>query len=143
MQNLKHRYLCKVDQLSPVPSELFRPHHPCHVMLEIHDRNYYLLIVQDSISHINQQLPDEQQISKEPNTVLVGPNSELDSLSVINLIIEVEERIYTSYGKRIQILDLGPGTQCFASARAKGNVGVATELSFFHVGIGYIDVTKN
>ena len=75
----------------------------------------YLLIVQDSISHINQQLPDEQQISKEPNTVLVGPNSELDSLSVINLIIEVEERIYTSYGKRIQILDKGimseePGT---------------------------------
>lgn len=78
-------------------------------------KDQYLLIVQDSISHINQQLPDEQQISKEPNTVLVGSNSELDSLSVINLIIEVEERIYTDYGKRIQILDKGimseePGT---------------------------------
>lgn len=70
-------------------------------------RDKYLLIVQDSISHINQQLPDEQQISNDLDTVLVGTNSEIDSLSVINLIIEVEERIYNSLGIRIQILDKG------------------------------------
>ena len=75
----------------------------------------YLVIIQDSIEHINQQLPSEQQISKEPDTVLVGPMSNLDSLSVINLIVEVEERIYATSGERIEILDKGimseePGT---------------------------------
>jgi acyl carrier protein len=70
-------------------------------------RDKYILFVLDSISHINQQLPAEKQISQDLATVLVGPNSELDSLSLINLIIEVEERINASLGKRIPILDKG------------------------------------
>lgn len=66
-----------------------------------------ILIVQDSIAHINLQLPEKQQISSDFTTVLVGPNSELDSLSLINLIVEVEERISSSLGIRIPILDKG------------------------------------
>jgi len=70
-------------------------------------RDKCILIVQDSISHINLQLPEKLQISSDFSTVLVGPNSELDSLSLINLIVEIEERISSSFGKRIPILDKG------------------------------------
>ena len=63
--------------------------------------------VLDSISEINQQLPTERQIGSDLATVILGQKSELDSLSLINLIIEIEEKISSSSGRRIPILDKG------------------------------------
>ena len=64
-------------------------------------------LVTDSIAHINQQLPTEKQISSDLSTKIIGPGSDLDSLSLINLVIEIEEKIAASMGRRIPILDKG------------------------------------
>jgi acyl carrier protein len=63
--------------------------------------------VANSIAHINQQLPSDKQISSDLSTKITGPGSDLDSLSLINLVIDIEEKIATSMGRRISILDKG------------------------------------
>jgi hypothetical protein len=57
------------------------------------------------IDRINEQLPPEQRIAKLTDTVLFGPGSTLDSLTLINLMVEVEEAVNAAYRKRFSILE--------------------------------------
>ena len=50
-------------------------------------------IVFDTIDEINEQLPQENQLIKAEDTILVGKNGELDSLGLVNLIVATEQRI--------------------------------------------------
>ncbi|MDB3882595.1 hypothetical protein N9299_04350 [Amylibacter sp.] len=69
----------------------------------------------ESIAHINLQLPAEQKIELNFETTIVGPDSILDSLSLINLIVEIEERIELISGSRVSILDKGLMSEEFGS----------------------------
>lgn len=57
------------------------------------------------IDRINEQLPPEERIAKDPGTVLVAADGGLESLTLINLMVEVEEAVATAAGKRVSILE--------------------------------------
>jgi acyl carrier protein len=82
----------------------------------------FTIIVTNSIAHINQQLPTDKQISSDLSTKITGPGSDLDSLSLINLVIEIEEKIAASMGRRIPILDKG------IMSEEHGNINTLGEL---------------
>ena len=59
----------------------------------------------DCIDKINEQLPPDDRIAKEPGSILVGPGSGLDSLTLINLMVEIEETVSASSKYRLSILE--------------------------------------
>ncbi|MDQ3002359.1 MAG: hypothetical protein M3Y08_13995 [Fibrobacterota bacterium] len=54
---------------------------------------------------INEQLPPEERIAKDTGTLLVGTGSALESLTLINLMVEIEETVSASSGRRISLLE--------------------------------------
>ena len=50
-----------------------------------------LKVVFDCIDQLNQQLPLELRLPKSPETVFTGAGSTLDSLSIITLLVAVEQ----------------------------------------------------
>ena len=50
-----------------------------------------LQMVYSAIDRINRQNPDSEPVEKDPSTILYGSKSKLDSLSLINLIVNVEQ----------------------------------------------------
>lgn len=57
------------------------------------------------IEKINEQLPPEERIAKDKATILAGTGSALESLTLINLMVELEETVHASSNKRISILE--------------------------------------
>lgn len=66
-----------------------------------------LKTVYAAIDELNLQLPTDKRIGKCPDTVLWGPASALDSLSVLNLIIATEQRINEEFGASVVLTDDG------------------------------------
>ena len=50
-----------------------------------------------AIDEVNCSLPEEEQLEKLPNTILAGDQGTLDSLGLINFIVELEGRIKKDY----------------------------------------------
>lgn len=78
-----------------------------------------LTIIIDRIARLNEQLPEEERLNLTAETALWGGESGLDSLSLINLIVEIEEALQTRLGLRIEILEAGvmqDGAPQFATA---------------------------
>lgn len=57
------------------------------------------------IEMINEQLPADDRIVAAAGTKLVGDGVSLESLTLINLIVEIEERVAVSSGTRLAVLD--------------------------------------
>ena len=58
------------------------------------------------VDEINQLLPPEQQLLKSSETVLLGKESKLDSLGLINFIVATEEKIEEKFdGATIMLAD--------------------------------------
>ena len=62
-----------------------------------------LEIIYNSIEEIN--LQRNLNIEREPDTPLFGSNSDLDSLGLVNLIVNIEENINNEYDVSISIAD--------------------------------------
>ena len=58
-----------------------------------------------AIDEINQQLPIEDHLEKSLDAVLLGINSKLDSLGLINLIVAVEQNIEDEFDVTITLAD--------------------------------------
>lgn len=58
-----------------------------------------------ALDSVNDTLPPEQQVEKSPETSLFGPNSKLDSLSLVTLIAELEGLILEEDGIQVTIAD--------------------------------------
>jgi acyl carrier protein len=56
-----------------------------------------------AIDEVNEQLPDQRKLKKSPQTVLIGASSSVDSLTVVNLIVAVEQKIEEKYGVVINL----------------------------------------
>lgn len=67
------------------------------------DKNEIIGIIFNCIEDINQK--NGSHISKTVNTELFGPESALDSLGLVNLIVGVEEAINEKYDISINIAD--------------------------------------
>jgi hypothetical protein len=68
------------------------------------DATAALAIIYAAVEQLNRQLPAEQRLAQSPDAVVTGAGSTLDSLSIITLLVSVEQ----SAGERgvtISLLD--------------------------------------
>lgn len=64
-----------------------------------------LQVVAACIADLNAQLPADQQLSDSPNAILLGEGGTLDSLSLVNLMVSLEEALSAVLGRTVGLLD--------------------------------------
>jgi hypothetical protein len=69
------------------------------------NQNDALTIIFDCVTELNKQLPPAERLAKAENSVLVGHGSALDSLSIITLLVSVEDAVAARGGARVSLLD--------------------------------------
>jgi len=58
-----------------------------------------------AVDEINEQLPKGVRVAKSLDAPLYGPGGNLESIDLVNLIIEVEEKVKDAFGVSITIAD--------------------------------------
>ena len=58
-----------------------------------------------AVDAFNEQSESKHQLKKSPTTILFGKGGQLDSLALVTLIIEVEEKIVDELGVSIVLAD--------------------------------------
>lgn len=58
-----------------------------------------------AIDSINAQLPDSRKLEKSPEFPLVGPDSTVESLTLMSFIVDAEERIHDEIGVELVLAD--------------------------------------
>lgn len=61
-------------------------------------------LIHETIDEVNEFLPSEGRMEKSPQTVIVGAGSNLDSLSIVNFLTTLEEKVAASTGRAISLL---------------------------------------
>ena len=62
-------------------------------------------VIFDAIDELNYQLPEEQRLEKSIDTVLFGRAGRLDSLGLVNLIVEIEQKAEKEFGVTVTLAD--------------------------------------
>ena len=65
--------------------------------------NPYYSIIRNAIQELN-DTKEGDTIGSTPDTVLLGPDSVIDSIDLINLIVAIEEQVSTTYGQSINLV---------------------------------------
>ena len=68
-------------------------------------RNKILKGIYVAIDEINEQLPEDQNLEKSLETVLLGSSGKLESINLVNLLVAIEENIEETFGIPISITD--------------------------------------
>jgi len=68
-------------------------------------RNKILKGIYVAIDEINEQLPEDQNLEKSLETVLLGSSGKLESVNLVNLLVAIEENIEETFGIPISITD--------------------------------------
>jgi acyl carrier protein len=63
-------------------------------------------IIYQSLTEVNEQLPNEAQIQKSLDSTLLAGNGGLDSLGFVNFVALVEEKCAHKYGVTLSLADL-------------------------------------
>lgn len=63
------------------------------------------IIIETAIDEVNEEVEDSYLINKAASTSLLGPNSSVDSLSLVRLLVTVERLIEEKTGRSIVIVD--------------------------------------
>jgi acyl carrier protein len=58
-----------------------------------------------ALDEVNKMLPTSERIKKSENILLIGHNAELDSLQLMNLIVELEQQIEIIFNSSIILTD--------------------------------------
>tara|TARA_B100001093_G_C26704852_1_gene960740 strand:- start:22 stop:330 length:309 start_codon:yes stop_codon:yes gene_type:complete len=61
--------------------------------------------IYDSIDEWNERSKAESKLEKKDTTILMGENSKLDSLGIVNFIVTVEEKIEDEFDQSILLAD--------------------------------------
>lgn len=64
-----------------------------------------LQIIYQVIDTLNEELGPDRQISKMPDTQLTGKFSNLDSVSVLNFLVALEDRVNEEWNANITLMD--------------------------------------
>jgi acyl carrier protein len=59
----------------------------------------------DALDEVNEHLPEHRKIEKSSQTPLTGDSSGLDSLTIVSLIVTIEQRIEEKYDVLINLVD--------------------------------------
>ncbi|MEP7338510.1 MAG: hypothetical protein ABI977_12300 [Acidobacteriota bacterium] len=62
-------------------------------------------LVFDAIREVNQQLPPQSQMAAAVDTPLVGAESPLDSLGLVNLIVAIEQHAEAKWNTSLMLFD--------------------------------------
>ena len=69
------------------------------------DNDAIIRAVYNAVDEINTQLPKGTQIEKSAEAPLYGKASQLESIDLVSLIMEVEDQIKAEFGVSIMIAD--------------------------------------
>tara|TARA_B110001469_G_scaffold116057_1_gene121008 strand:+ start:107 stop:400 length:294 start_codon:yes stop_codon:yes gene_type:complete len=64
-----------------------------------------LAVIYECIDEVNRMLPTRSKLTKTVETVLAGDGGALDSLSLINLLVSLEEALKLKFGIEYFLLD--------------------------------------
>lgn len=64
-----------------------------------------------AIDALNQTLPPDRRLAKAPETTLMGPNGSLDSLGMVNLVVETEMAVEEDFGRLVNLADQNAAAQ--------------------------------
>jgi len=67
--------------------------------------NKYKKIIDDAVSKINKQLPKQNNIIHNINFEILGPNSNFDSIALINFVLLVEQKIKSKNKSSLNLLN--------------------------------------
>lgn len=70
------------------------------------DRQSVVSMLFEAIDAANQQLPAGKRIEKSEAIALMGPGSPVESLSLMGIVVDLEERLAERYGVDILLADL-------------------------------------
>tara|TARA_B100002003_G_C14071527_1_gene515544 strand:- start:410 stop:712 length:303 start_codon:yes stop_codon:yes gene_type:complete len=59
-----------------------------------------------AVNEVNKMLAEEKRLEKLPDTLLVGDEGGLDSLGLINFIVEVEGRVQKDFGLALNLVEV-------------------------------------
>jgi acyl carrier protein len=62
-------------------------------------------LIFDAIDEINEQLPEEQQLTKSVDMVLFGESGSLDSLGLVNFIVTIEQALEDHFDICVTLAD--------------------------------------
>ena len=68
-------------------------------------RNKILKGIYVAIDEVNEQFPEDQNLEKSLETVLLGSSGKLESVNLVNLLVAIEENIEETFGIPISITD--------------------------------------
>ena len=71
----------------------------------ISNQERILQAIYNAVDEVNEQLPKAKNLDKAPDTVLFGRPGKLDSLSLVSLIIAVEQNIHDEFGTDVTLAD--------------------------------------
>ena len=74
-------------------------------MFEATTREAVLAIVLQALESLNEELDAAQQVEVGPATPLFGPDAQLDSLSLVSVIVDVETALTVRWGLPVSLTD--------------------------------------
>jgi len=69
------------------------------------DNEKFIQAIFVTIDEVNEQLPEEQRLTKSIDTVLFGESGKLDSLGLVNLIVGTEQRLEELFEVSLTLAD--------------------------------------
>src|SRR4051794_7054405 len=64
-----------------------------------------LVVIFAALENVNDELGDEQKVDISRTTPLFGSNAVIDSLSLVSLIVDVEQGISDMVGRQVSLTD--------------------------------------
>jgi len=69
------------------------------------EREKILNSIYGALDEVNEQLPDDQQLEKSPDTVLLGESGKIESIDLVNILVATEENVEEAFGVPLSITD--------------------------------------
>lgn len=69
------------------------------------EREKILKSIYEAVDEVNDQLSEDQQLEKSPDTVLLGESGKLESIDLVNILVATEENLEEAFGVPISITD--------------------------------------
>ncbi len=76
-----------------------------HSQAPMVDRKKMETIFFAALDEVNRLLPPERKVGPSLDTVLLGADSELDSLGLVNLVVALEQRIDDGFGVAVALVN--------------------------------------
>ena len=54
-------------------------------------------LIYAAVDDTNEMIPEDRRINKSYDTILIGKNSPMDSLALINLLVSLEDKVITRF----------------------------------------------